>query len=249
MNWAKRLDRPIKAAERTARRIIQSITDRELAPGAMLESEAEMLRNLNVSRGTLREALRLLEAQGLVFMKSGPSGGPIVGEADPFYLGRMATLFFRLAGATYNDIGEALLIIDPLVAKLAAERSVPGMAGELMSAIAAESCKLIAQSGPASDAVITMKDVHRTLSLMCGNPVLGLLSDSLGSIFAEHIVAVSDATSILGHSHDDHIHIAESVIRGDGEAAFLRAQAHLQRLIDFHRSQVPGIFTQPVRWR
>lgn len=61
-----------KAAERTAQRIVQDIAERDLAAGDRLAPEATMLKTYKVSRGTLREALRLLEVQGLVVMKSGP---------------------------------------------------------------------------------------------------------------------------------------------------------------------------------
>lgn len=241
--------RPIKAAEMTARRIIQEISDRALQPGDVLAPEAEMVRTYQVSRGTLREALRLLETQGLVFMKSGPSGGPVVGKADPFYLGRIATLFFRLAGGTYEDVAATLLLIEPLVARLAAERRDPEAAPRLMTALVAESCELAVLSTPPTPAMRKMNDLHLVLSSLCGNPILSLLSDALGSIFMEHIVAVSDSTGVLPHSHGDHVRIAEAVIKGDGAAAAACAEAHMRRLIDFHREQLPGVFAQPVRWR
>jgi DNA-binding FadR family transcriptional regulator len=238
---------PIKAAERIARRIVQDIADGGHAAGDVLPSEAEMMRAYQVSRGSLREALRLLETQGLVFMKSGPSGGPVVGRPDPFYFGRMATLFFRLDGATYDDVAHALAYVDGLIVRLAAERRDPRCAVELLSALSVESCELAAKSAT-SDAVDKMKDVHRTLARLCGNPILALMSDALGSIFREHIVAVSDAAGILPHSHHDHVRIAELVIKGDADEAEKLAAEHIHRLVDFHRTQVPGIFSQPVRW-
>jgi DNA-binding FadR family transcriptional regulator len=244
------LDKPIKAAERTARRIVQDIADGGFRPGDVLASEAEMLGNYQISRGTLREALRLLETLGLVAMKSGPSGGPVVGVADPFYLGRASTLFFRLAGATYDDIADALLAIEPLIAKLAAERHDPQAASRLMASLASESCELTSTlSESHRNAAETLTDFHGSMGQLCGNPVLGLMASALGSIFLKHIVQVGDATPILRQSHEDHLHIAESIINGDGDQAWSRARSHMQRLIDFHRGQVPGIFAQPVQWR
>lgn len=248
-NGKMTLTRPIKTAERTARRIVQDIADGGYTPGDVLQSELEMLKHYDISRGTLREALRLLETQGLVFMRSGPSGGPVVGAPDAFYLGRMATLYFRLAGATYNDITDALLVIEPMIARLAAQQKHPKAAEELMAALAVESCELTATSSPPQNAVLKLQGFHAVLSRLCGNQVLALIADAIGSIVSEHIVVASNAAPIISHSHDDHVRLAEAVIKGDADEAARLAYDHLKMLMDFHRSQVPGIFAQPVQWR
>src|ERR1700761_3764543 len=92
------IDTPVKAAERIARQIVEDISGGTVVPGETLATEASMLKTFKVSRGTLREALRLMEIQGLVVLKSGPSGGPVLARPDPLFAGRMLTLFLRLSG-------------------------------------------------------------------------------------------------------------------------------------------------------
>src|SRR5262245_53560806 len=86
--------RPLKTAERVARDITRDIISGGLATGDSLPSEAAMLTQYGVSRESLREALRLLEVQGLIAIRRGPGGGPTVGSVDPANLGRISSLYY-----------------------------------------------------------------------------------------------------------------------------------------------------------
>src|SRR5262249_32700102 len=74
------VSRPKKTAMFLAQRIVAEIADRDLAAGSPLPAERDMLEDYGVARGTLREALRFLEIQGVITIKTGPGGGPLVGE-------------------------------------------------------------------------------------------------------------------------------------------------------------------------
>ena len=79
-----------------------------------------MLDQYDVSRESLREALRLLEVQGLVAIRRGPGGGPTVCTVDPANLGRVSTLYYHLAGATYRELWEAWILAESILAERAA---------------------------------------------------------------------------------------------------------------------------------
>src|SRR5207248_107530 len=79
---ADRLRRPVvrspKTSEVIARDLAARIAEGGLAPGSRLPVERVMLESLGVGRTTLREALRLLETRGVLTIRAGPKGGPVV---------------------------------------------------------------------------------------------------------------------------------------------------------------------------
>lgn len=91
-SWERRAE---KVSVTVAKEIVHDIARQRLAPGSVLESEGAMLRRYRVARASLREALRILEIHGLIRIKPGPGGGPVVAGVDSGDFGRMATLFFQ----------------------------------------------------------------------------------------------------------------------------------------------------------
>ena len=79
-----------------------------------------MVEEYGVSRTSLREALRLLEVQGLISLKPGPGGGPVVGTVEPAHLARTAALYFHLGAATYADVMRTQVLMESNCARLAA---------------------------------------------------------------------------------------------------------------------------------
>ena len=73
-----RRSRPVRVAEA----IKEWVVEKGLAPGDRLPGEAELIARFAMSKGTIREAMRLLQAQGLVVTKTGPGGGSFVGEVS-----------------------------------------------------------------------------------------------------------------------------------------------------------------------
>src|SRR5262245_55654820 len=113
--------RPVwKTSEVVAFAVARDIVEHGLESGDRLPLEAEMVEQYGVSRESLREALRLLEAQGIVSIRRGPGGGPVVGKASSINLARTMTLYFQLAGATYDELLGAWRALEPIAAELAA---------------------------------------------------------------------------------------------------------------------------------
>nr|WP_255426518.1 FCD domain-containing protein [Pseudonocardia sp. C8] len=104
----------------TARRIMRDFLDRGLRPGDALAGEATLVERYGVSRGTLREALRLLTHLGAVTVKVGPFGGPRLTTPGPDVVGSALGMVVQFRGATLQTVFEARLAIDPAVAALAA---------------------------------------------------------------------------------------------------------------------------------
>ena len=120
-----------RKAETVARAILHHISGNGLPPGTTLPSEAAMVAQYKVSRATIREALRILEFNGLLTMRRGPEGGPVTVRAEPRELGRVMTLHFQAAGAHYEDLVQARADLEPIMARLAAASDDPALRGEI----------------------------------------------------------------------------------------------------------------------
>jgi DNA-binding FadR family transcriptional regulator len=107
-----------------ARRIEAEVTQSGWQVGQSLGSEPELILRYGVSRSTLREAIRQLEAHGAVRTRRGVGGGLIVAEAPHRAAARTLAVFLELINASVDELFEARKILEPLGARLAAERAL-----------------------------------------------------------------------------------------------------------------------------
>jgi GntR family transcriptional regulator, transcriptional repressor for pyruvate dehydrogenase complex len=110
----------VKASLQLARDMVQTMYDAGMKPGDRYLSEAEGIRVHGVSRGTYREALRFLEHQGVIVLRSGPTGGVEISRPDSRHLASTIALLMQFADAPLRSILDARMAIDPGMAELAA---------------------------------------------------------------------------------------------------------------------------------
>lgn len=114
------LSQPIGKSEQIARLLLDRIVDTGARPGSSLGTEAELLKQLGVSRPTLRESLRILEAQGVLKLRPGPKGGILVAEAQVEALAHTLSVLLRLNGISFGAVLRARFAIEPVLARGAA---------------------------------------------------------------------------------------------------------------------------------
>ena len=124
-----------KTAMIVARRIVRDIDRLSLQRGDKLPPERVMLEEYQVGRGTLRESLRFLELQGIISLKPGPGGGPVVEQPEATSLATSLMLLLQFAGAEYRVVAEARVALEPTMARLAAERMTPEALAELSDTV------------------------------------------------------------------------------------------------------------------
>ena len=123
MNHERRWDStavPEKKALRLAQAIVDRVIENNLGAGDMLPRQAILMEEYSVSLGTLREALRLLETQGVVSMRSGPAGGPVVAPVDSRPMAMNMALLLQRERATYRSVVDGRLMFEPIIARVAA---------------------------------------------------------------------------------------------------------------------------------
>jgi GntR family transcriptional repressor for pyruvate dehydrogenase complex len=230
-----------KVSEWVARDILRMISTRNLPSGSILPPEAEMLAEYGVSRGSLREALRILEVHGVILMKAGPKGGPVVLDADPADFGKTAMLYFETNGATFADLLDARLYLEPLMARLAAERRTEEQAEQLAS--------LAASFAPqhSHESVEEAIDFHVLVAKLSGNRVLALLANSFSAIIAPY-ERTSLSPDLYASIVKIHERIATAIIKGDGDAAEAAMRRHMTKTVEDFNSRHPAMVHEIVRW-
>jgi DNA-binding FadR family transcriptional regulator len=234
-----------KIAETVARQILRDIQQQGLAPGAMLPSESAMLDRFDIGRGSLREALRILEVNGLVTIKTGPGGGPIVAAQDPRNFGQMSTLHLQSIGATYRQLLEARLEYEALLARKAAEREgdEPGLAVRA----AMEASKQQPTTDDSRYASMAT-GFHATVCNAGGNPVLALAANSIQSIWSVRVTSVLFSPEDRPLVFQQHEAITRAIEKHDPKRAERLMREHMQHYQEYCEARYPARMDDIVDW-
>lgn len=238
------LPRGEKVASRVARLIVADIVESGRQPGDGLAPESLMLERFGISRASLREALRILETQGLITIKPGPGGGPSVGLVSSRDFGRMATLFFQVMHVKLGDVVEARLVIEPVMARMAAERHDPDLNDLLRANVAEHRTDL--------DDRRWLEVTHGFHSMVCrmsGNPLLNLLAGALKDIYTDRVSGYVFPKENRDHVCETHGAIAEAIVVRDAATAERLMHDHMATLAEFFEARYPGLMSELVNWR
>lgn len=237
--------RGLKTSERVAREIVKDVVAKELPPGAPLPGEAAMLEIYGVSRSSLREALRILEANGLVQLRPGPGGGPFINGVSPEHFGRATTLFLEMSRTTYGELLEARCVMEPLMARLAAERHDAARLEELSDSLGRH--RDLDLSAP-EDYVDTTQDFHGVIAGLSGNGVLDLFGRSLKEIFTIRVLESHQPPARWEAIQAEHEAIAQAVLDGDPELAERLMREHMIEFARSFRSRYGDLLGEVVGW-
>jgi len=118
--YVGQLVRAPKTAELIATLYRRQIVRGELKPGDTLPSEQHLMAQFGVSRPTLREAFRILEAENLISVKRGSRGGARVTQPSLSVAARYVGLLLQVQGTTIADVYQARMVLEPACARLLA---------------------------------------------------------------------------------------------------------------------------------
>lgn len=231
-----------KISEIVAREIVHDM--KGLGPTAMLPAEAAMLERYRVGRASLREALRILEVQGLIVIRPGPGGGPMVAPVQSRDFARMTSLYLHLSGATYGDVLAARLVMEPVAARLAAERTDAARLGVLGEFI-------LPPTAPVDDLTYmeSSGDFHDQLAGLSGNPVLALMGRSLRDLYTDRFEQTVFPLEARGRIAHDHGAIAKAIVGGHATRAERLMREHMIEFARFYQASNPGVLEEVVDWR
>lgn len=160
-------------------RIFQDVVDQiqeailtgQLKPGDQLPSERKLKEMLQTSRGTLREALRVLEQKGLIEIRVGAGGGAVVREIPSGRFSESLDLMIRFQQISLDHLAEFREGVEGIVTGLAAERATEVDIAALEALLdQAEAC-VKAGLTRWTDFLETDRQIHQKLAEIAGNPL------------------------------------------------------------------------------
>ncbi len=155
------------------------ILDGKMMPGQKLPSERELGEMLGTSRGTLREALRILEQKGLIEIKLGVNGGAIVKEASSEQMSETLALLIRSQSVSLTHLTEFREGVEGTVTSLAAERATEGDKKELKK-LKKEAQKYYEKGLPHWDNFVRVDEqIHMALARISCNPIYRFIMETI----------------------------------------------------------------------
>ncbi|MDG4668047.1 FCD domain-containing protein [Mycobacterium sp. 236(2023)] len=219
-------------AEVIAGELRSRILKGEFAPGESLLSEAVLMEQYEVSRPTLREALRLLEAQGLITVRRGSHRGPVVNLPDGGVAAQAVAIQLQLREATLADVYKFRTLYEPSAARLAAETATVEGIQMLRDALDQETDALGDDAAFAEAAW----QFHSVLMAVSGNATMAVVTECLQHISAHHSVRgmqlSADQMSQQKRAFKAHRKLVELIEQGDGAEAETFWARHMELVRD-----------------
>ncbi|WP_232825066.1 FadR/GntR family transcriptional regulator [Primorskyibacter marinus] len=205
-----------------ADKIKEWVVEDGLNRGDRLPGEAELMAQFGMAKGTIREAMRILEAQGLIKTRTGPGGGSFVHEVSKERARALLGNYFYFKNLTIADIYQLRSVLEP---ELAA--SLAGRLDE--DALKALRANIAEFDTPATDAeeerarhIVSLR-FHAMLAAQSSNPLLAFLIDFMACMLSDLTVyrRLFDPpnTELWQRGRDYQMRLLEALRDGDGAAA------------------------------
>lgn len=232
-----------KTAELVAKRIRNAIIRGELKDGDTLPAEAHLITEFEVSRPTIREAVRILESEGLLKVARGARGGASVSSPDYEMVARAAGITLQTKGATVADLYEMRTLIEPPAARLVAERNGAEGAKALREHLDFE-YTLINDRHEISRAIAQF---HQLMIDLAGNQTMSMVAHALQHLVERHQILAQqrEPTTDLKqlekrtlYGLKSHAKLIDLIEQGDGDGAQAHWHAHMVAAGKFWLSQL-----------
>jgi GntR family transcriptional regulator, transcriptional repressor for pyruvate dehydrogenase complex len=232
MAAAKRNDAPPREKPQLIADELRSlIVSGELTEGDSLGHEPDLVERFGVSRPSLREALRILEAEGLITVVRGVRGGVVVHEPDERMTARTAALVLQARNVPLADVFEARGLLEPTAAKAIASQRGRAAAVKKLRVLVREEEEAI--EDPERFA-LTNAAFHEQLVVLAGNQTMSIVTEMLSEVVTRAVTAVSRDDDVMGslsvrrRGIRSQERLLELIEAGDGSAAEEHWRSHMQ---------------------
>ena len=234
------IQRVRKAYEQVYDQLRELIMSGELARGERLPNEAILARDFGVSRGTVREALRVLAAQNLIRTAKGAGGGsfvtlPTVDHISAFLQANIG-LLSESEDVSLEEFLEARELLEVFAARRAAARRQPRDIERMRDTIVDDPSGLSNE-----ERFFYNKEFHSAVLDASCNTLLCIAAQPIFSVLQTNLSRSTLGSGFPAHVNDDHRHILEAIEAGDADLAAERMHEHMAYL----RQIYVGIWHDP----
>jgi DNA-binding FadR family transcriptional regulator len=214
-----------RASSSIAEQIRQAIITGRLAAGERLPPERELAEQFGVSRVTVRDALRALEAMGLIEVRVGARGGAFVTVPTGSIVGQTMSDMMMMSAVTPEDIVEARLVVELGTVTLACARATDEDIAALRELANRSSAALKAKTYTRE----LSWDFHALVAQAAHNGAIEGLTHSFRSSLSLHPIRTREGARAHALTVDEHGRILDALIARDGATARREMATHLLR--------------------
>jgi GntR family transcriptional repressor for pyruvate dehydrogenase complex len=228
----QRLRQP-RLAEMVADGLRARILSGELADGAMLPKQDDLLLEFRVSPPSIREALRILETEGLITVQRGNIGGAIVHRPQPGKTAYMLAMVLQSRSVKLMDVQNAIRHLEP--ACVAACASRPDRETTILPRLRNNIDQSRAHIDDADTYIGLARQFHVELVAGCGNETMSLIIGALESLWSAQVERLARRPAQHGAFADravrmetlkDHEKLYRLIAKGDAAGAERAAREH-----------------------
>jgi DNA-binding FadR family transcriptional regulator len=222
--------KPTKVFQDVVAQIEEAILSGRIRTGQTLPSERELKDMFQISRGTLREALRVLEQKGLIEIRLGVGGGSVVKSVDGGQISESLGLLIRSQKVALNHLAEFREAMEGSVAAQAAERRTAGDLGALKDLLEAARGCVEPRPQRRADFLEIDKQIHMLLAEMTRNPIyVSVLASIHDNIHRYYDRFLSMDERELKENYRDLSDLVEAIEHKDPQRARDLAKDHVKR--------------------
>ena len=235
----------LSKSQQVAQDLLARILDSKVEPGQTFATEAELLQRFEVSRPTLREGIRILEAQGVLERRPGPGGGLVIRRPSLDLLAHSLSVYLRFNDVPFVTVLQAREVIEPA---LAAEAAAAGTEDDFREM--AESIERMKSQGDDQAAFIDENRVfHGVVARASGNKVLETFWGTISLLAHGEHHGMRYTIGNRQHVIAAHQKILDACRRRNSRAAAQAMADHVGELEHLVRDRYKHLLGQPMSVR
>jgi GntR family transcriptional repressor for pyruvate dehydrogenase complex len=228
---------PVRAYQRIVEQVEDALAKGELAPGQRLPSERELVAQFEVSRSTVREALRVLESNGVVRSRPGDPNGPEILAFSQSALRKQMVRLARVEELTLSELIGFRMIMDGAAIQVASRLRTPEQLAEMEDTLVAMRAAIDVDFEAFSEADLAFHDMiaqvsRNSLIQTCNEVVRGVVL----TLISDRVAHAQNSRELMLESLQHHAEVVDAIRAGDGHAA---ARIARQNMYDYYAGYVP----------